>query len=174
MRSGESVVVRPMTGEDSLEVAELCTQLGYPSSAEEVARRLDSLLDSGEAESGGLFVAEGGGGQVVGWIHVEGRQLLERDAFAEVSGLVVDAEERGRGVGARLMAEAEGWARARGYREVWLRSNVAREQAHIFYRRIGYETVKTSYTFRKVLTATHVTGNERCASLAGRQGGGPG
>jgi len=34
-------------------------------------------------------------------------------------------------------------------RTICLRSNVVREDAHGFYGRLGYENVKTSFTFRK-------------------------
>ena len=53
-----------------------------------------------------------------------------------------------------MMSKA--WAGEHGYSQVWLRSNVKRNQAHSFYQRHGYELVKTSYTFRKPLATTAV------------------
>ena len=38
------------------------------------------------------------------------------------------------------MEQAEAWTRQSGGRAVCLRSNVVREGAHEFYRRLGYET----------------------------------
>jgi len=66
-------------------------------------------------------------------------------------GLVVTAAERGAGIGARLIAEAEAWARAQGVGSVRVRSNVTRERTHRFYLRAGYAITKTSYLFVKQL-----------------------
>jgi GNAT superfamily N-acetyltransferase len=49
------------------------------------------------------------------------------------------------------MSAAERWAIEQGYRMVTLRSNVKRLRAHAFYERLGYETIKTSKSFCKIL-----------------------
>jgi GNAT superfamily N-acetyltransferase len=54
-------------------------------------------------------------------------------------------------VGRALVAEVEGWASARGLREVSVRSNVARAESHPFYERLGYVRAKTQHVYRKVL-----------------------
>jgi GNAT superfamily N-acetyltransferase len=140
--------VRRMTLDDSRCVAELTAQLGYPSSASEITARLGKI--AGEDDHG-LFVAQTPGGDVAGWVHVHGACLLQSDPCAEIGGLVVDESLRGQGVGRALMAEAERWALEHGYEEVRLRSNIVRHEAHEFYRHLGYEPVKQSYTFRKQL-----------------------
>lgn len=53
--------------------------------------------------------------------------------------LVVDEQVRGRGVGRRLVEEAEQWARARGAPRMSLTSAVHRKEAHEFYVRLGYQ-----------------------------------
>jgi GNAT superfamily N-acetyltransferase len=133
---------------DAAAVADLCSQLGYPATAAEMERRIGPLL---ERDDHALLVATVDGEWVIGWVHVCAVTLLEIDPLAEIWGLVVDAEERGRGVGARLMAAAEAWARDGGLKVMGLRSRRQREEAHRFYERLGYEIVKTSYTFRKTL-----------------------
>ncbi len=147
------VVIRPMKAGDAGPVADLCTQLGYPSSADQVARRFDQIEGSSEHD---LFVAELPDGRLAGWLHMHDTRLLESDPMAEVWGLVVDAEHRGLGIGRLLMEGAERWALAHGYDRVRLRSNVARKQAHEFYKRIGYDIIKRSYTFQKQLSQAEV------------------
>ncbi len=88
---------------------------------------------------------------VVGWAHVFVHALVESDTFAEVGGLVVDERERGQGIGKGLMSRVERLARARGARNVSLRSNVIRKDAHAFYEKLGYQIIKTQFAFRKTL-----------------------
>ncbi len=134
--------------EDAPALAELAGQLGYPSSPEDVSRRLEEILEHGH---GAVFVAEGEEGSVVGWIHVYYCPTLIADKEAEIGGLVVDEEHRSEGIGAALVMKAEEWARARGLRTILVRANVIRERAHRFYLRLGFTEVKTQKVFRKVL-----------------------
>lgn len=97
----------------------------------------------------GAFVAEMTNGEIAGWIHVIGMRFLQEDAFAEVSGLVVNANSRQRGVGKLLVEAAEEWARENGYTGIYVRSNTKRPEAPPFYQRIGYNRVKTQYVFHK-------------------------
>ena len=140
--------IRPMALGDASAVAGLCTQLGYPASPAEVARRLAQLAQDTD---NGLFVAEVSGGRVAGWVHVHGRHLLEVEPYAELGGLVVDEGHRGQGLGRALMAEAERWAAERGYGWLRIRSNTARAGAYHFYRQLGYDLVKSQHVFAKLL-----------------------
>lgn len=143
-----SAVVRRARKEDAAAIAELSGQLGYPSTKEQVERRLVHVLaDSAHT----LFVAEMTGGHIGGWLHVFGYHVVESDPRAEVGGLVVDEAQRGAGIGRLLMQNAENWAREKGYAAVGLRSNIVRHDAHAFYQRIGYKIPKTQHVFRKEL-----------------------
>ena len=77
---------------------------------------------------------------------------VEAGDEAEVVGLVVDADARRTGTGRKLIAAAEDWARARGLRELFLRSNIVRPEAHAFYPALGFERSKTQHVYRKALT----------------------
>jgi len=129
-------------------MAELAGQLSYPSTAEEIARRLEGMEGSGEHA---VFVAQGPNGEIVGWIAVFIYRCVETDARAEVSGLVVDERQRSLGIGQHLLERAERWAREKGCKAIGLRSNVIRGRAHVFYERQGYQHFKTQKSFRKVL-----------------------
>ncbi len=140
------MVVRPMTARDSRDVASLSDQLGYPSSASDIEKRLGTMTQGSHF---GAFVAEATDGGIAGWIHVFGVRLLQIDAFAEISGLVVDTHSRGQGVGKALLEAAEKWARENGHTGIYVRSNTKRSQAPPFYEGMGYNTVKTQHVFHK-------------------------
>ena len=131
-------VIRPARPLDEAALAALCGELGYPIAAADLARNLGHLLgDPAHA----LFVAETEG-SVAGWIHVREGWTLESGSRAELTGLVVDSGRRGRGIGALLVAAAEAWARDRGLERIRVRSRVQRQDAHRFYRRLGYAESK--------------------------------
>lgn len=129
-------------------VAELATQLGYPSTAAQIERRFHALEETPDAS---VLIAENPEGTVLGWIHVFRTRHLESDPGAEIGGLVVDEAARGRGVGSALVTAAEVWAKERGYEMVSVRSNVIRVEAHEFYKSRGYEVLKSQVKLRKTL-----------------------
>jgi GNAT superfamily N-acetyltransferase len=143
-----AVKIRRARQRDAAQIAELCGQLGYPTSEAEMAARLKSVL---AAKNGACFVAEADTEGVIGWVHVSVTALLEVERRAEVNGLVVEERVRSRGAGAKLLAVAEQWARKMGCAGMSVRSNVLRERAHHFYVRLGYEHYKTQKAFRKKL-----------------------
>lgn len=148
LRAGAPITIRPMTAADAAAAARLATQLGYPSTPEQVARRFEAIVGNEESH---VDVAVDEAGTLVGWIHVFGNRLLESEPDAEIGGLVVDESIRGRGVGSLLVSAAETWARARGYPILSVRSNVVRKEAHEFYQERGYAVVKTQIKFRKTI-----------------------
>jgi GNAT superfamily N-acetyltransferase len=145
--SESAVKVRSPRSEDYTRLAELAGQLGYLSTETEVAKRIAGFEDSQEYAA---FVAEVRG-EVVGWIGVFIYRCMEADARAEVNGFIVDERLRSHGIGSKLLARAEQWARERGCGTIGMKSNVIRERAHAFYERLGYKHVKTQKAFRKDL-----------------------
>jgi GNAT superfamily N-acetyltransferase len=143
-----SVVIRRARASDALRLAELAGQLGYPTTAAEMTKRLRKLKP---ASQNALFVAESPGAGIVGWAHVSVTHLVEVGTRAELNGLIVAEGQRSLGAGARLLEAAEDWARKHGCPSMSLRSNVIRERAHKFYERQGYEHYKTQKAFRKPL-----------------------
>ncbi len=145
---GGTVEIRAATLADVHRLAVLCGQLGYPATQEKVRQRLEQIQQD---EDQAVFVAEEIGGEVVGWVHVFGRQLLVVDRHAELGGLIVAESHRGRGAGRLLMKQVEAWAQARGCETLYVRTNIVREGAHRFYEGIGYDLLKTSRVFLKKL-----------------------
>ncbi len=140
--------IRPMLEADARRVAELATQLGYPSSVHEVLERFTDL--AGKPENA-VLVATDARDAPIGWIHVTVVASLAVSDTALIGGLVVDDAQRSAGVGAALVAAGEAWAREHGARTMTVSSRIAREEAHRFYRREGYSLSKTSHNFVKSL-----------------------
>jgi GNAT superfamily N-acetyltransferase len=151
MRKGKGnpeVKIRRARANDAQQLAELSGQLGYPTTAAEIKKRLRRLKP---ASQNALFVAESTGAGVVGWAHVSVTPLLEVGTRAELNGLIVADGQRSLGAGACLLQAAEDWAHKHGCPSMSVRSNVIRERAHKFYERQGYEHYKTQKAFRKEL-----------------------
>ena len=140
--------IRKARRADAARIAELSGQLGYPSTAAQIAQRLRGLKPESQQA---VFVADFPGSGVCGWLHVSVAYLVDSEIRAEVNALVVAEAQRSLGAGARLLEAAEEWARKRGCKSMSVRSNVIRERAHKFYERQGYEHYKSQKAFRKPL-----------------------
>lgn len=143
----ESVRVRRAATADARELAGLSGELGYPSSPQEIERRLAAF--AGRDDHAVLVaVLPGSGGDasqgaVVGWLHVFLAERLESPLFAEIGGLVVAGDHRGQGIGRRLTREAQSWAESQGCRKLRVRSREERGAAHRFYESLGFRRSKT-------------------------------
>jgi GNAT superfamily N-acetyltransferase len=147
--SEEYAEIRPARITDAGEIARLAGELGYPMSADEMARRLATLA-SNEYHHVAVVAS---GERLLGWMHVERRFSLEGGDRAELMGLVVDSTARRRGIGRELLAVAENWTLAQGLPALVVRSNVIREQSHPFYESLGYSRSKTQHVYTKVVKA---------------------
>jgi GNAT superfamily N-acetyltransferase len=148
VRAQTAAKIRRARQVDAARIAEQSSQLGYPTTAKEMAGRLKLALRN---KNSACFVAETKEDGVIGWVHVSVTPLLEVERRAEINGLVVDERNRNQGAGWRLLEAAEKWARAMKCKKMSVRSNVIRERAHTFYERHGYDHYKTQKAFRKVL-----------------------
>jgi GNAT superfamily N-acetyltransferase len=134
---------------DAAAMAALATELGYPSTAAQIADRMRLLKAPIELHA--VYVAEEPEGAPVGWMHLYVAYNVESDPSVEIGGLVVAEGRRGSGIGAALVAEAERWARSRGLGRLRVRSNVVRDRAHHFYEREGFARTKSQFVFVKTL-----------------------
>jgi GNAT superfamily N-acetyltransferase len=137
----EALIIRPAVLADA-------SQLGYPSTVEQIAARLCEILQDADHI---VLVAEREGAGIAGYVEVFPFRTLAHDPRVEIGSLVVDESCRSQGVGRLLMERAEDWARAHGYKEAGVRSNVIRDRAHQFYESLGYRVNKTQKSFRKPL-----------------------
>ena len=138
--------VREALQSDAARIAALAGQLGYEVPVAHVERQIGRINDERT-----VLVAVVPRAGVVGWIGVALREAVIDSARADIEGLVVEDEYRGNGVGQLLVEAAETWARRRGCTSMRLVSNVVRERAHEFYKRLGYDVLKTQHAFKKTL-----------------------
>lgn len=143
----DDFTIREIAPADADAAARLNGELGYPESSEIVRRRIEALAGL----AGHAVYAACLSGEVVGWIEVAETLHLTADPRAEIVGLVVSSDLRGKGIGRRLVEWAELWARRRGLKTILVRSRDGREGAHRFYVREGYQRTKTSAVFTKAL-----------------------
>jgi len=144
--------VRAMAVLDAAAVADLATQLGYPTAEPDMARRIGQVATPGDRAA--LLVAVDDEDRPLGWAHVELRQTLVAEPAAQLMALVVGDGARNRGLGRDLLAAVEAWAIARGSQTLLVATRVTRTDAHRFYRREGFALNKTSHIFEKPLRAS--------------------
>jgi len=129
---------------DAPRIAELLADLGYPAETSTVERRLERLL----ATRAAAFVADAAG-EVIAVSTTHLFDVIHEDTpVVMLSVLVVAAKERRRGIGRRLVTQAEQWARASGAGRVVIASGLSRAEAHAFYESLGYQHNARRYSKR--------------------------
>ena len=143
MKSGDgSLEIRSALAGDAASLSGLFTELGFRASASDVADRLKAM-------SGATLVAVRDG-HVVGLITTNIMPVLHRPtSVGRLSALVVSKQERHRGLGRLLVASAEQMLKQSGCELAEVTSNLRLEEAHSFFRHLGYES--TSIRFKKDL-----------------------
>lgn len=140
------IKVRAATPLDVEELARLMAELGYPTTSEKMAARLERVSDRQDYAT---FVADEDGA-IAGMIGLFVSPTLYRDDLdGVISALVVSSDFRGRGIAGLLIDHGERWLYDRGARLVSVKPSTRREDAHRLYKRCGYE--HTGLRFTKVL-----------------------
>lgn len=128
-------LVREAVSEDAQQAAELLDQLGHPDDPASVAAGLRHLAATG---SDRVFVAERDG-VLLGLRTLHWLPLLHRPMpLGRITALVVREEARGQGIGRTLVKRGLQELKAAGCGLVEVTSNVRREEAHAFYRALGF------------------------------------
>jgi len=140
------VEIRRASLDDAPALAELSSQLGYPSSSQQTSTRLAAILRSSDHL---VQVACAADGVVVGWVHVFLALRVESDPFAELGGFVVTERRRGRGVGRSLLETVEYWAGRQGAKKLRVRTRSTRRDAQAFYERLGFTQSKEQHVYDK-------------------------
>ncbi len=138
------VILRKSIPSDINSLAELCTELGYPASLEEISLRMSHIS---KQENCKTIVAELGG-KVVGFMGMTMNMSWENNGcFLRIQALVVTEKYRKLGVGKLLLDYAECYANEINAKSIALNcgNRSERENAHKFYLSVGFEAKSTGY-----------------------------
>jgi GNAT superfamily N-acetyltransferase len=139
--------IRRASFEDAAQLAILMEQLtGNRVTESDMVNRLDYVSKTFLEE---LYVYDEDG-KILGILGFRIREAIEEvNRYGEVSVLVTDESHHHLGIGRSLIDFAEKHAQEAGCTGTWLISGLGREeQAHSFYRKMGYQV--TGYLFEKV------------------------
>ena len=135
MADAKEVAIRPAETADAAALAELMTQLGYPTRTSEMEMRMETICAD---KNYATFVAVSEG-RVCGMIGTRISCSFEHNSpGGAILALVVSEKIRGRGVGHALIAAAENDFAQRNIRRVAVYTHFRRTEAHEFYEKLGY------------------------------------
>jgi len=141
-----TLTIRPAAATDAEAIAALFTDEGYPAGPSDIVERLTRF----SSEHSRVLVAEHEG-VVLGFIALHALPRFEHDdRILRVLALVVDAGARERGVGRRLMAEAERIAADLDAAFVEVTSGHHRPDARHLYESMGYDASIAAYLRKKL------------------------
>ena len=146
MISSDTLTIRAAGAADAARIAELLTDEGYPVGPTDIAARIERFSTPDAA----VLVADQGG-EVIGFIALQAVPRFEHDdRFVRVLAVVVDAGARERGVGHRLMAEAETFGRDRRAAFVEITAGRHRPEARQLYEALGFDGSVTAYLRKRL------------------------
>jgi GNAT superfamily N-acetyltransferase len=135
-------IIRAAATHDSVQIAVLLGELGYPATEEFVKDRLAaiSLRPDGKVLIADLDT------EVVGLVCLQIIPLFHlSEPLGRITTLVISSNLRRHGIGRRLIAEAEILAWEHGCGRVEITSGDHRGGAHAFYEAVGYEQVSRRF-----------------------------
>lgn len=146
MTDQPTVTLRPAAVADAERIASLLTDEGYPAGMSDIVERLERF----STERSQVIVADLDG-EVIGFIAVHLLPRFEHgDHVARVLALVVDPGARERGLGRRLMEEAEGIATAAQAAFIEVTAGHHRPDARRLYESLGYDAGMTTYLRKRL------------------------
>ena len=146
MTDRQLVSLRPATPEDAERIAAMFTDEGYPSGPSDIVERLARF----DSEHSRVIVAEHDG-EVLGFVAVHALPRFEHsDRIIRIMALVVDAGERGRGIGRLLMEEAERLGRDLDAAFAEVTAGHHRPDARRLYEELGYDGTVAAYLRKRL------------------------
>ena len=146
MTERQPIDLRSATVADAERIAALFTDEGYPSGPSDIVDRL-ARFDS----DGSRVIVADNGGEVLGFVAVHALQRFEHsDRIIRIMALVVDAGERGRGIGRLLMEEAERIGRDLDAAFAEVTAGHHRPDARRLYEELGYDGTVAAYLRKRL------------------------
>ncbi|MGD9676441.1 MAG: GNAT family N-acetyltransferase [Candidatus Bipolaricaulia bacterium] len=152
VRSEDGISVRPLLPEDREEWGRLRAALWPDHPGEELEREMEEMRTRADRER--VFVAQCGKSALCGMVEVALRPWAagcSTSPVGYIEGWYVDPAWRRRGVGRRLVAAAEAWARSQGCVEMASDTILGYPDSPAAHRAVGYATASMCLHFRKRL-----------------------
>ena len=130
LRGGRAIRIRDFESADAPQIRSLLQAHGWEDRY--IRGQLDALKNSSDWFAGAFVAAAD---EVEGFVTV---QLYSWNRLAQVHGVAVRPRSLRRGIGSRLITEAERFAYSRGSRGIYVDTPVTNKSARSFYRRLGY------------------------------------
>ena len=142
-----SITIRPITAQDDQAIAEIVRQnlkayhLDIPGTAY-FDPELDCLSEyySAQPDRRRYFIADQQDGTVIGGVGIAEFSGFEH--CAELQKLYLADEAKGKGLGKQLMQTAEQYAKAAGYRLLYLETHTNLETAIGLYEKLGFHQIE--------------------------------
>jgi GNAT superfamily N-acetyltransferase len=140
----KEIQIRNAKLSDAESIALLINQLGYPTSVDQMKKRLESLAQ----EKNYRTLVAVSDQLVVGLLGMSINLFWEQDgSYVRVQVLVALESHRGQGIGKLLIQNCEAWAREVNASAIYLNcgNRAEREVAHIFYKQMGFVHKSSGY-----------------------------
>jgi len=136
--------VREFRTEDTPQLVHLMSQLGYPTSLEKLESRMANIYSQPSYHTLVAVLNN----KVVGMAGLCHNLFYEYDScYVRIVAFIVDIDHRRKGIGEKLIHEAEKWAIKLGATHIMLNSGNREERkaAHKFYLNMGYANKSTGF-----------------------------
>jgi ribosomal protein S18 acetylase RimI-like enzyme len=140
--------IRKYNSSDIVQFTNLMTDLGYPSSLEEMKLRMERIESNPNYFTFVAILNK----TVVGMIGITFHNTYtNNNVKTQITSLVTKKEFRGQGIAKKLVRYVEEWANSKGSDFIYLLSGISEQRitAHELYKYLGYKI--TGYRFVKRL-----------------------
>jgi N-acetylglutamate synthase-like GNAT family acetyltransferase len=136
------IIIRDAEKDDCEAIARLLAELGYPNTPQFAAKKINRLS---KKINNRILIATVDS-MIVGALSLHIVPLLHQAGdLCRVTAIIVSKDYRGKSIGRRLMEIAEAYAQSNGCIKVEITSGDHRNEAHSFYRQIGYKEVSRRF-----------------------------
>lgn len=146
MSEQDPIILRPATVGDAERIAAMFTEEGYPTGTTDIVERLERFA----GEQAAVVVADVDG-EVMGFVAIHLLPRFEHgDHIARMLALVVAQGARERGIGGRLIGEAERISVEAGAAFIEVTAGHHRPEARRLYETHGFDASVTAYLRKRL------------------------
>jgi len=117
---------------------DLLLEMDYNPDVDALPRMVDKLNRSDSDYIVGGYVGE----ELKGWLHAVIMDRVTAGSFVEIVGLAVAEDQKREGMGQALVKSLRTWAASNGIKQIRVRCNTERKEAHAFYEELDFKLNK--------------------------------